>query len=101
MEQEPFDEPNTNEDIKTAELTTRWMYYQAALDEMQKEKQQLAEEVQSLNEKLFKEKADKTDIYFYLNEKLDENYNVIATMENQVPFFPSLDSFHFFPSTVS
>ena len=84
MDDEPFKEPNPNEDIKSTDIMTRWMYYQSTIDELQKEKHAMAKEVNDLTDKLLKEKEDKADIYFYLSQKLDENYDVISSMEHQV-----------------
>lgn len=40
--------------------------------------------INELKEKLTQEKADQADIYFFLNKKCDESFEIIATLEEQL-----------------
>ena len=40
--------------------------------------------VKSLKEQLDQQKQDQQDIYYYLNKKCDDSYEVIATLEEQL-----------------
>jgi len=85
MDESPFEEKFAGDEASNnPDLLIKWNFYQSQIEKLQNEKRELMGEVDELNTKLAQEKDDKADIYFYLNQKLDENYNVISTLEGQV-----------------
>jgi len=54
------------------------------LKELEATKLKMLLHIKELKEKLAQEKEDSTDIYFFLNRKCDESYEVIAALEEQL-----------------
>ena len=49
-----------------------------------KEKKRALDKQFVVRESLRKEKEDQNDIYFFLHKKLDDNYDIISELENQL-----------------
>jgi hypothetical protein len=54
------------------------------LEELEEQKTKLLLNLKECKEKYEQQKSDQTDIYYYLNKKLDENYETIALLEEQI-----------------
>ena len=54
------------------------------LQEMEEQKLKLILSLKECQEKLDQQKSDQADIYYYLNKKLDDNYEVITSLEEQI-----------------
>lgn len=54
------------------------------LEELEQQKTKLLLNLKEYKEKYEQQKSDQTDIYYYLNKKLDENYETIALLEEQI-----------------
>ena len=54
------------------------------MDRLEDEKKTLLSDVTSLTEGLERQKRDQEDIYYYLNKKCDESFDVIASLEEQL-----------------
>lgn len=54
------------------------------LKEMEEQKLKLILSLKECQEKLEQQKSDQADIYYYLNKKLDDNYEVITSLEEQI-----------------
>jgi hypothetical protein len=64
------------------ELTTGILMDQ--LKELEEQKTKLLLNLKEYKEKYEQQKSDQTDIYYYLNKKLDENYETITSLEEQI-----------------
>lgn len=53
-------------------------------DELEDQKSKLVSLIADYKEKYEQLKADQADIYFYLNKKLDDNFEIITSLENQL-----------------
>eukprot|EP00603_Paraphysomonas_imperforata_P003195 CAMPEP_0114426624 /NCGR_PEP_ID=MMETSP0103-20121206/7901_1 /TAXON_ID=37642 ORGANISM="Paraphysomonas imperforata, Strain PA2" /NCGR_SAMPLE_ID=MMETSP0103 /ASSEMBLY_ACC=CAM_ASM_000201 /LENGTH=466 /DNA_ID=CAMNT_0001595605 /DNA_START=78 /DNA_END=1475 /DNA_ORIENTATION=- len=78
------EEPVVNEKAQKAsdELTNGMLMDQ--LEELEEQKTKLLLNLKECKEKYEQQKSDQTDIYYYLNKKLDENYETIALLEEQI-----------------
>ena len=78
------EEPVVNEKAQKAseELTNGVLMDQ--LEELEQQKTKLLLNLKECKEKYEQQKSDQTDIYYYLNKKLDENYETIALLEEQI-----------------
>jgi len=54
------------------------------INELEETKLSLLLNIKELKEKLAQQKDDQADIYFYLNKKCDEGFEVIASLEEQI-----------------
>jgi len=54
------------------------------VQELEEHKLKLILTIKEYREKYEQQKADQADIYFYLNKKLDDNYEVISKLEQQI-----------------
>jgi chromosome segregation ATPase len=54
------------------------------INELEETKLKLLLNIQELKEKLALQKDDQADIYYYLNKKCDEGFEVIASLEEQI-----------------
>eukprot|EP01041_Mallomonas_annulata_P001149 gene1149-2222_t len=54
------------------------------VQELEEHKLKLLLNVKDYKEKYELQKSDQSDIYFYLNKKLDDNYELITSLENQL-----------------
>ena len=54
------------------------------VEELEEQKTKLLLSLKDLKEKYEQQKSDQADIYYYLNKKLDENYETIASLEEQI-----------------
>lgn len=54
------------------------------INELEETKLKLLLNIKELKEKLAQQKDDQADIYFYLNKKCDESFEVIASLEEQI-----------------
>lgn len=54
------------------------------INELEETKLKLLLNIKELKEKLVQQKDDQADIYFYLNKKCDESFEVIASLEEQI-----------------
>jgi hypothetical protein len=54
------------------------------IEKLEDQKVKLLLNIKSLVDKLTQQKQDQSDIYYYLNKKLDDNYEVIAALEDQI-----------------
>ena len=54
------------------------------VQELEEHKLKLVLNVKEYREKYEKQKADQADIYYYLNKKLDDSYEVISKLEQQI-----------------
>ena len=52
--------------------------------ELEQQKTKLLLSLKEYRQKYEQQKSDQSDIYFYLNKKLDENYETIAALEEQI-----------------
>mmetsp|Transcript_50506 Transcript_50506/g.99767 ORF Transcript_50506/g.99767 Transcript_50506/m.99767 type:complete len:628 (+) Transcript_50506:105-1988(+) len=57
---------------------------QEMVNELEETKLKLLVNIKDLKEKLVQQNADQADIYFYLNKKCDECFEVIASLEEQI-----------------
>jgi hypothetical protein len=78
------EQPVVNEKAQKAndELTNGMLMDQ--LEELEEQKTKLLLNLKECKEKYEQQKSDQTDIYYYLNKKLDENYETIALLEEQI-----------------
>ena len=51
---------------------------------LEDEKQKLLLDIENLKTNLQQQKRDQEDIYYYLNKKCDESFDVIASLEEQL-----------------
>jgi DNA repair ATPase RecN len=65
------------------ELLTNAML-RSMIEELQQTKLSLVLQVKELSEKLEQERADHSDIYYYLNKKCDDNFEIIGHLEEQI-----------------
>lgn len=79
-----LEEPVVNEKAQKAsdELTNGMLMDQ--LEELEEQKTKLLLNLKECKDKYEQQKSDQTDIYYYLNKKLDENYETIALLEEQI-----------------
>lgn len=54
------------------------------INELEETKLKLLLNIKELKEKLAQQKDDQADIYYYLNKKCDESFEVIASLEEQI-----------------
>jgi hypothetical protein len=54
------------------------------INELEETKLKLLLNIKELKDKLVQQKDDQADIYFYLNKKCDEGFEVIASLEEQI-----------------
>src|SRR4051812_10038214 len=54
------------------------------VNSLEETKLKLLLNVKELKEKLSQQKEDQTDIYYFLNKKCDESFEVIASLEEQI-----------------
>lgn len=54
------------------------------VNNLEETKLKLLLNIKELKEKLVQQKEDQTDIYYYLNKKCDESFEVIASLEEQI-----------------
>ena len=54
------------------------------VEKLEEQKVTLLLNIKGLVDKLAQQKQDQSDIYFYLNKKLDDNYEVISALEDQI-----------------
>lgn len=54
------------------------------IERLEDQKSKLLLNVKGLVEKISQQKQDQSDIYFYLNKKLDDNYEIISALEEQL-----------------
>lgn len=54
------------------------------IEKLEDQKVKLLLNIKNLVDKLTQQKQDQSDIYYYLNKKLDDNYEVIAALEDQI-----------------
>jgi DNA repair exonuclease SbcCD ATPase subunit len=54
------------------------------INELEETKLKLLLNIKELKEKLVQQKDDQADIYYYLNKKCDESFEVIASLEEQI-----------------
>lgn len=54
------------------------------LQRCEEERSALAAQVKQLELELQEQQADKADIYFFLNKKLDDNYEIMSSLEQQL-----------------
>lgn len=54
------------------------------IKELEEKNQQLIYTVKELKEKLQQQKEDQSDIYYYLNKKCDESFEIISALEGQL-----------------
>lgn len=54
------------------------------INELEETKLKLLLNIKELKEKLIQQKDDQADIYYYLNKKCDESFEVIASLEEQI-----------------
>lgn len=57
---------------------------QDTVDELEKTKQTLLVTIEDLKKTIDQQKGDQSDIYYYLNKKCDESFEVIAALEEQL-----------------
>jgi DNA repair exonuclease SbcCD ATPase subunit len=55
-----------------------------AVNELEETKLKLLLNITELKDKLAQQKEDQSDIYYYLNKKCDESFEVIASLEEQI-----------------
>jgi len=75
--------PGGSEAEKVSSLITNTML-SSMVTLLEETKLQLTMQVQDLKEQLAQQKEDQNDIYFYLNKKCDDSYEVIASLEEQL-----------------
>ena len=73
---------NEKAEKASEELTTALLRDQ--VEELEEQKTKLLLSLKEYKEKYEQQKSDQTDIYYYLNKKLDENYETIALLEEQI-----------------
>lgn len=57
---------------------------QQTIDNLEDTKKTLTREIKELKAKLVQQKSDQADIYYYLNKKCDESFEVISSLEEQL-----------------
>lgn len=68
---------------KVSEVLTNNMLREM-INELEETKLKLLLNIKELKEKLAQQKEDQADIYYYLNKKCDESFEVIANLEEQI-----------------
>lgn len=76
------DTPAPSADEITENLTNALL--RETIEKLEDQKVKLLLNIKGLVEKLAQQKSDQADIYFYLNKKLDDNYEVISSLEEQI-----------------
>lgn len=69
--------------LKLADNLTNGMLRDYIAD-LEQQKTKLLLSVKEYRQKYEQQKSDQNDIYFYLNKKLDENYETISALEEQI-----------------
>jgi hypothetical protein len=79
--------PLTPEEQKAAEEKSnmlRTSLYEERIKRLEDENERFCKENKELKLELDQQRADEADIYYYLHKKLDDNYDVIASLEKQI-----------------
>jgi hypothetical protein len=77
----------TDEEKKAAEDKAKLfnqVMYEQRIKILEEENAELIKDKAKLEENLRQQRADEADIYYYLHKKLDDNYDVIASLEKQI-----------------
>lgn len=62
----------------------RTSLYEERIKRLEDENEKFCKENKELKLELDQQRADEADIYYYLHKKLDDNYDVIASLEKQI-----------------
>mmetsp|Transcript_4790 Transcript_4790/g.7288 ORF Transcript_4790/g.7288 Transcript_4790/m.7288 type:complete len:359 (-) Transcript_4790:937-2013(-) len=76
--------PKENEKAKAVSEELTMGMLRDYVTELEEQKTKLLLKVEEYRKKLEQQESDQRDIYYYLNKKLDENYETIAALEEQI-----------------